>query len=80
LPETGISRNIVFDQIFTGGEEEGTVYRVVPRERGYSNTVKKKLTIFPSPAGMSLTKLCLAGNNGINPVQGEFLSALILSL
>ncbi len=26
-------------------------------------TVKKSLAIFPSPAGMSLTKLFLAGNN-----------------
>jgi hypothetical protein len=28
--------------------------------------------IFPSPAGMSLTKLFLAGNNLIIPGQGEF--------
>jgi hypothetical protein len=28
--------------------------------------------IFPSPAGMSLTKLSLDGNNLIIPVQGEF--------
>ncbi len=33
---------------------------------------KKKWTIFPSPAGMSLTKLSLAGNNLIFPIQGEF--------
>jgi hypothetical protein len=30
-------------------------------------TVKKKLAIFPSPAGMSLTKLSLAGNNLVIP-------------
>jgi hypothetical protein len=30
---------------------------------------KKVLTIFPSPAGMSLTKLSLGGNI---PAQGEF--------
>jgi hypothetical protein len=30
------------------------------------------LTIFPSQAGMSLTKLYLAGNNLIFPRQGEF--------
>jgi len=34
---------------------------------------KKGLVIFPSPAGMSLTKLSLAGNNlPIVPVQGKF--------
>jgi hypothetical protein len=33
---------------------------------------KKRLTIFPSPAGMSLTKLSLAGNNEGVPRQGEF--------
>jgi hypothetical protein len=33
---------------------------------------KKRVTIFPSPAGMSLTKLSLAGNSLIIPVQGEF--------
>jgi hypothetical protein len=32
----------------------------------------KKVTIFPSPAGMSLTELSLAGNNLIIPAQGEF--------
>ncbi len=33
---------------------------------------KKRLTIFPSPAGMSLTKLSQAGNNLSIPGQGEF--------
>ncbi len=33
---------------------------------------KKRLAIFPSPAGMSLIKLPLAGNNVIVPGQGEF--------
>jgi hypothetical protein len=33
---------------------------------------KKTLAVFPSPAGMSLTKLSLDGNNLIFPVQGEF--------
>ncbi len=32
---------------------------------------KKSLAIFPSPAGMSLTKLSLAGNNLIIPGHGE---------
>jgi hypothetical protein len=42
--------------------------------RGWEINVhcKKRLTIFPSPAGMSLTKLSLDGNNLIIPVQGEF--------
>jgi hypothetical protein len=35
-------------------------------------TVKKSLSIFPSPAGMSLTKLSLAGKILIIPGQGEF--------
>jgi hypothetical protein len=33
---------------------------------------KKRFMTFPSPAGMSLTKLSLAGNNLILPGQGEF--------
>jgi hypothetical protein len=33
---------------------------------------KKRLLIFPSLAGMWLTKLSLAGNNKIIPGQGEF--------
>jgi hypothetical protein len=33
---------------------------------------KKRLAIFPSPAGMSLTKISLAGNNLIIPGQKEF--------
>jgi hypothetical protein len=35
-------------------------------------TVKKRLPIFPSPAGMSLTKLPLAGKHKIIPGQEEF--------
>jgi hypothetical protein len=35
-------------------------------------TGKKRFEIFLSPAGMSLTKLSLAGNNLIIPAQGEF--------
>jgi hypothetical protein len=37
-----------------------------------SEHCKKGLTVFPSPAGMSLTKLSLAGNILIIPGQGEF--------
>ncbi len=33
---------------------------------------KKRLTVFLSPAGMSMTKLSLAGNNQKIPGQGEF--------
>jgi hypothetical protein len=33
---------------------------------------KKRLRIFLSPAGMSLTQLSLAGNNLIFPGQSEF--------
>ncbi len=33
---------------------------------------KKRLAVFPSPAGMSLTILSLAGKNQIFPGQGEF--------
>jgi hypothetical protein len=33
---------------------------------------KKRLSIFPSPAGMPLTKLSMAGNNLIISDQGEF--------
>jgi hypothetical protein len=37
-----------------------------------SSHCKKGLMLFPSPAGMSRTKLSLAGNNLIIPGQGEF--------
>jgi hypothetical protein len=33
---------------------------------------KKRLAVFPSPAGMSLRKLSLAGNSLIIPLQLEF--------
>jgi len=33
---------------------------------------KKRLTIVPSPAGMSLNKLSMAGKKLISPGQGEF--------
>jgi hypothetical protein len=41
---------------------------------GLQNTVhcKKSLAIFPSPAGLSLTKLSLTGNNLIISGKGEF--------
>jgi hypothetical protein len=35
-------------------------------------TVKRGLAIFPSPGGMSLTKLSLAENEKIFPGQDEF--------
>jgi hypothetical protein len=33
---------------------------------------KKRLATFPSPAGISLTKLSLGGNNLAIPAQGEY--------
>jgi hypothetical protein len=36
------------------------------------NTVKKRLSFFPSPAGLSLTNLSLAGNYSIIPGLGGF--------
>jgi hypothetical protein len=33
---------------------------------------KKRLSFFPSPAGIELTNLSLAGNNLKIPAQGEF--------
>jgi hypothetical protein len=38
----------------------------------FSLHFKESFEVFPSPAGMSLTKLFLAGNNLIIPGQGEF--------
>jgi|688.fasta_scaffold909391_1 hypothetical protein len=40
----------------------------------YPQTIhcKKRLSFFPYPAGMSLAKLSLAGNNLIIPGKGEF--------
>jgi hypothetical protein len=35
---------------------------------------KNRLAFFTSPAGMSLTKLSLAGNNSIFPGQGKVVS------
>jgi hypothetical protein len=48
------------------------------RERGIGNGgiirihCKKRLSFFLFPAGMSLTKLFMAGNNLSIPGQGEF--------
>jgi hypothetical protein len=44
----------------------------VYHHRKFYYTVKKRLAVFPSPAGMSLTKLSLGGNNLIFLAQGEF--------
>ncbi len=40
--------------------------------KNYSLHCKKRLSFFPFPDGMSLTKVSLAGNNLIIPGQGEF--------
>jgi benzoyl-CoA reductase/2-hydroxyglutaryl-CoA dehydratase subunit BcrC/BadD/HgdB len=37
----------------------------------YNTYTVKKVAIFPSPTGMSLAKLSLAGNKNDNPGQGE---------
>jgi hypothetical protein len=37
-----------------------------------ASTLYKKLAIFPSPAGMTLTRLSVARNNEIISGQGEF--------
>jgi hypothetical protein len=39
---------------------------------GRSIHCKKRLSVFPSPARMSITNLSLAGNNLTIPGQGEF--------
>jgi hypothetical protein len=52
-----------------GGNEEITPLLL---NTGGNTHCKKKLAIYPSPAGMSLTKLSLAGNSLIIPGQGEF--------
>ncbi len=41
---------------------------------------KKRLSIFPSPAGMSLAKLSLAGNNLIIPGWGREIAKLFYSV
>jgi hypothetical protein len=38
----------------------------------YFNYAEKKVNVFPSTAGMSQTKISLAGNNLSIPGQGEF--------
>jgi hypothetical protein len=44
----------------------------MPEYTASTNLNVKKIAIFPSKDGMSLTKLSLAMNNLIIPVQGEF--------
>jgi hypothetical protein len=46
------------------------INKISTRERAVH--CKKSLTIFPSPVGMSLTKLSLDVNNLLIPVQGQF--------
>jgi hypothetical protein len=54
-----------FEGVETGGRGGG-------REFPVSIHCKKRLSFFPSPAGMSLTKLSLVGNNLILPGQEDF--------
>jgi hypothetical protein len=42
------------------------------RYRDYKDTLKKRLSVFLSPAGMSLNRLFMAGNNLIISGQGAF--------
>jgi hypothetical protein len=42
------------------------------KEKYHLSTLQKRLAAFPSPAGMPLTKLKLAGNNLIILRQREF--------
>jgi hypothetical protein len=46
---------------------------IIMTSRIFSLHCKKRLAIFPSPTGMSLIKLSLAGNNYIIPAQGQYL-------
>jgi hypothetical protein len=49
------------------------VYLILLKMRPFDTThCKKRFESFLSPAGMSLTKLSLTGNNLIIPGQGEF--------
>jgi hypothetical protein len=50
----------------------GTAPLLVTRHPARQVHCKKRFAIFLSPAGMSLTKYSLAGNNLIIPAQGEF--------
>ncbi len=53
----------------SGSRNLGTVCKITIQKL-YS--VKKMIFLHPSPAGMSLTKLSLAGNIEIIPGQGDF--------
>ncbi len=55
--------------LFIYNKQPSKNLRDVPQKETHC---KKRLPVFPSPAGMSLTKLSLAGINLIIPVQGEF--------
>jgi hypothetical protein len=62
-----ISRYFLFVYILVYKQKAGRLASV----EGSRYTVKK-VSGFPSPVGMSLTKLFLASNNKIIPAQGEF--------
>jgi hypothetical protein len=68
-----VIRNFVRKLTGEGSGGGGGVKRVGNRRAGRETyTVKKRLSISPSPGGVSLTKLCLAWNYEIFPGQGEF--------
>jgi hypothetical protein len=58
-----------FASYFAPGGLESQCRKAKSEER---RSKKKRLAIFPSPAGMSLTKLFLARNDYIIPRHGEF--------
>jgi hypothetical protein len=65
IPAAGIARSSQLNSFLPGaGMQYATSWQAVHREKSFS--------IFPSPAGMSLTKLSLGGNHEIIPVQGDF--------
>ncbi len=57
-----------------GSQPMCTAVHRSPNKLWRSNSIhcKKRLAVFPSQAGMSLTKLSLGGNNKLFPGYGEF--------
>ncbi len=80
VPRFWMHKQSVFDvECGNGGRYCASFQRVTYKDgntfsRTFKGTVhcKKRLAIFPSPAGTSLTKLSLAGNNLIISRQAEF--------
>jgi hypothetical protein len=62
--EGNVTRGKIYEERIKGGRKR--------RIRKWRVHCKKWFAIFPSPAGMSLTKLSLVGNYKIIPGRGEF--------